>query len=156
MNKDLYSKSCKTESCKYCKYILECSYLRMKKFFLPMLSNSDCHSTGVIYIIKCLLCDYYYVGETGRKASQRIGQHLLGIKNFIPYTKVISEVAEHFRLKGHNVDRDFKFCIFRKGIDDKKARLSIEANIIHIIMQFKPLINEKIPNLFYLKELSFK
>jgi len=85
-----------------------------------------------------------------------LSQHLLNIKNFIPYTNVKSEVAEHFRLKGHNLDRDFKFCIFRKDINDKKERLSIEADLIHIIGQFRSIINQKIPNLYYIKELIFK
>ncbi len=67
----------------------------------------------------------------------------------------ISEVAEHFNLKGHNKYLDLKFCIFDKNLKDREIRQSIETDLMNIIKIFKPLINRKIPNFKFVKKLCF-
>ena len=69
--------------------------------------------------------------------------------------KKITEVAEHFNLKGHSAFRDFKFCIFDKNLGDREIRLSIETDIMNIIRDFNHIINIKIPNFKFINNLSF-
>ncbi len=60
-------------------------------------------------IINCTKFTTFYVGETQRKVSTRIREHLRDIKKFIPYIQFNSEVSFHFNLKGH---RNHHFCFF--------------------------------------------
>ena len=122
------------------------------------MSNCNCESDNLVYIIKCMKCKLFYVGETQKQAKVRIYQHLNNIKNFQPYTKVRSEIAEHFNLKGHNIKDDFRFCIFKNELYTKNDRTSTEADIMNIIKLFSNkdvLINSIKPNFSYVKALSF-
>ncbi len=155
-----HTKKCSNINCSTCKYIMEIAYLKINsKFSLPIMSNGNCESRNLIYIIKCVKCKYFYVGETQNAAKIRINQHLNNIKNFTPYVNVKSEVAEHFNLKGHILENDFRFCIFKKGLFSKSDRTSIEADIINIIKisnnKKDILINVNRPNSSYVKTLSF-
>ena len=40
----------------------------------------DCNSTNLIYVLKCNDCSYQYVGQTGRKLKERVGEHLRYIR----------------------------------------------------------------------------
>jgi hypothetical protein len=73
---------------------------------------------------------------------------------FKPYRK-ITEVSEHFNLKGHNIYSHFKFCIFDKGLNDKETRLSVETDLMNIVKLFKPIINKKVPSFKFLNKLCF-
>ncbi len=139
---------------------MEIAYLKINtKLSLPILSNCNCESRNLIYIIKCVKCKYFYVGETQNTAKIRINQHLNNIKNFTPYVNVKSEIAEHFNQKGHILINDFRFCIFKKGLFSKMERTSIEADIMNIIKMSENkkdiLINTIRPNSSYIKTLSF-
>ena len=63
-------------------------------------------------------------------------KRLLKTKNFniviFRKEKKISEVAEHFNLKGHCKDLYFKFCIFDKDLQDKNIRQSVETDLMNI------------------------
>ena len=73
---------------------------------------------------------------------------------FKPLRK-ITEVSEHFNLKGHNIYSHFKFCIFDKGLNDKETRLSVETDLMNIVKLFKPIINKKVPSFKFLNKLCF-
>ena len=93
----------------------------------------NCNTSNAVYAIKCCLCkDTFYIGETGRKVSSRINEHLRDIKNFTAYIQYNSVVADHFNRKGHNVSRDFKFCILKNSLPDLKERLDYENNFVHL------------------------
>jgi hypothetical protein len=121
---------------------------------MPVKKNSNCESSGVVYIINCKLCNKFYVGETSKKAKIRIWQHLRSITNFLPFNKS-TEIAEHFNLIGHRISRDFKFCIFTSDLMEKERRLDCETDIRHIIDMFKTTLNVKKPNHMFIKHLSF-
>jgi hypothetical protein len=84
------------------------------------------------------------------------GTHFLGLdldkKIFFIYScylkkeKKISEVAEHFNLKGHCKDLYFKFCFFDKDLQDKNIRQSVETDLMNILKNFGPILNKKIHN----------
>ena len=189
-NQIYFSKNCKQPNCKVCDYLYNVSHLKLNKFILPMKSNCNCKSTEIVYIIKCLKCNVFYIGESGFTAERRISEHLHDIRTFVPYglrsfmlsnkeifsprpsvkrlnrvpsykictlrpVKKITEVAEHFNLKGHSAFRDFKFCIFDKNLGDREIRLSIETDIMNIIRDFNHIINIKIPNFKFINNLSF-
>jgi hypothetical protein len=61
-----------TKNCKTCTYINYDSYIILKNgFILPIMSNSNCLSTKVVYIIRCILCDSFYIRQTGRSTNKR-------------------------------------------------------------------------------------
>jgi hypothetical protein len=73
---------------------------------------------------------------------------------FKPFKK-ISEVAEHFNLKGHVKDSHFRYCIFEKNLREKDIRQSVETDLINFVKNFGEIINKKIPNFKFIKKLCF-
>ncbi len=147
--------TCNQQNCKVCPFVLKTSAIKINSnFSLPVKKNSNCESSGVVYIINCKLCNKFYVGETSKKAKIRIWQHLRSITNFLPFNKS-TEIAEHFNLIGHRISRDFKFCIFTSDLMEKERRLDCETDIRHIIDMFKTTLNVKKPNHMFIKHLSF-
>ena len=57
---------CGSNSCLICKFGKSDYFLKLSdSFYLPICCNSDCKSKGVLYIIKCNLCEnFYYIGQT--------------------------------------------------------------------------------------------
>ena len=73
-----FYKKCEKTSCKICKYSLTNSYIYLNNFILPIFSNSSCLSLNCIYVLKCIKCEFYYIGQT-KNLKQRIKQHLSSI-----------------------------------------------------------------------------
>ena len=117
---------------------------------MPILSNSNCQNTAGIYIIHCKLCNFFYIGETGRSFQDRIRDHLYYIKrNFLD-----KEVAVHFNQINHNYLNDFEFFIFKDKIYNKEDRHYIENDLINIFITLKgKIMNNYIPSLFYMKKI---
>ena len=123
---------------------------------LPILSQANCNSEYVIYILLCVKCNVYYIGQTGRKFITRFTEHLRNIKNFKAFIKINSEIATHFNIKGHNFTSDLKFCIFKTNVYLVNDRLSIEADLINIFISLNlKIINNIILNLNKIKNLTF-
>jgi len=141
-NISYYCKKCNLDNCRVCHLVLNISYLNLNKFILPMTNNCTCQSKQVVYIIKCLKCNIYYIGETEGYAYKRISQHISSITKFDYKETLIFKkpVAEHFRLKGHILNRDFRFCIFDRNLNSK-TRLSTESDLILIFKQYTNIIN---------------
>jgi predicted GIY-YIG superfamily endonuclease len=55
---------CKKKSCKICFYADTNSYLKLNNFYLPIMSNSNCNSKNLVYILYCNKCFQYYIGKT--------------------------------------------------------------------------------------------
>ena len=87
-------------------------------------NNSNCDSQGCVYVIYCTLCKYFYIGETGRKISQRIYEHMNNIKRFIPYTRFTAVKKHHI---GH-----FKFFIFATDLDTPLRKFT-ENKLIRLL-----------------------
>ena len=145
------------QNCKICPFIYELPYIYCKKFPLPLLSNANCKSQSLVYIIVCLKCNFCYIGETSKALKTRISQHLYNIKRFIPYFNEESEVAFHFRLKGHDVNRDFRVCVFKDGLIEVSLRKSIELDLIYLFKDiFKlDIINSRVNSCKNISALSF-
>jgi hypothetical protein len=98
---------------------------------IKLMSNASCTSTNLIYIIICLKCNLFYIGETSETLEKRISQHLNHKKKFKPFEKYHEkEVARHFRTKGHNL-RHFKICVFRAELNDTMLRKNYELDLIN-------------------------
>jgi len=139
------TRKCNLDDCRVCHLLLNISYIYLNKFILPMANNCNCNSKQVVYIIKCLKCNIYYIGETESYAFKRILQHTKSIVNFdykLDSLVHLKPVAEHFRLKGHILNRDFRFCIFDNNLN-QKLRLSTESDLIFIFKQYANILNIK-------------
>lgn len=147
---------CNLVNCKICNYINVSSFLDLNGLILPFVSNGNCQSTNLVYIISCIRCKVYYIGETSKSLNQRISQHLYAIKKFRPYLDD-NEVANHFCKKGHNLRFDFKVNIFKLNLQDNNLRKATEADLMHIfIRNFKTcILNKKIPKFLNSNNLSF-
>ena len=165
--KFFFFKNCNSVSCDICKFSLmhSLSYIKInERIRLPLLSNSNCTSIGCIYIIKCKLCNAFYIGETARSVKTRIKEHLSNIKKLnkdirrsISFVNSNSEVAHHFNLKNHFTHLHFSFTVFMSEIIDNDKRKSIETDLINILLNNNiKIINTKIPNYEYIKLLTFK
>jgi hypothetical protein len=159
-------KKCNFEKCYVCNLSFneKSSFLDFDNFIkFPILSHSCCSSMGCIYIIKCTLCNHFYIGETSRKTSTRIKEHLYSItkmkKDLLTSLKCInfhSEVAQHFNHKGHNISEHFRFTIFVSDVNDDMKRKSIETDVINVLILKKiKLMNMKIPNFDCINHLTF-
>ena len=137
-------KTIKCNSCFCCKFIYENSFITLKdsKISIQLLSNSNCDSSHVVYIILCEKCKIFYIGETRKSLSKRMSQHLNQIKKYVPFKKYHDkEVAKHFNLKGHKLD-DFKCCVYKDNLTDNNKRKSIEKDLINFLnLNYKSCIN---------------
>jgi len=90
---------CGSNKCLTCKAIQNQdkfeSYTHNKTY--PILTNSNCNSQNLIYLITCSLCDKQYVGETSNPLRTRLNQHRSDIK-----TKKPTSIALHFNSEEHS------------------------------------------------------
>lgn len=140
--------------CSLCKYRYDYNFLKINfTFRLPLYTNSSCNLSNCVYIILCIKCDVYYIGQTSKSFKTRLKQHLYNIKKFKPFINKTSEVGAHFALKNHVVDEHLRFCIFRANIAN---RLSVESDLINLFLILgKIILNEKIPNNNFIKKFCF-
>ena len=151
------TKRCYNDNCKTCFFVNSNNYICLKhNFYVPIQSQATSNSKNIVYIIRCLLCNEFYIGQSQKLVKIRIKQHLQAILNFKPYIKYTNEVGYHFNLKGHKYIRDFQFYVFKCDIEDVKERLSVETDLIHLFKDFNPpIMNKKIPTRFGIKSLAF-
>ena len=157
LNMLFFTKKC--NNCFICNFIYNVSHIKLNSnFYLPLKNNCNCNSKQIVYIIKCLKCNIFYIGESEDLVKNRIKQHINSIKRFVPYQTGNLVVAEHFRLKGHNIFEHFKFCIFNKNLE-RSTRLSTEIDLINLFRQFSTILNIKPSpdhlNFNLIKTLSF-
>ena len=106
----------KCHSCNICDYIFRPSFINLKysNISLNFLSISNCQTKNIIYIIICLRCHIFYIGETEKSLSFRMSQHINHINKFKCFKKYHNkEVANHFNLKGHKITDQFRYCVLR-------------------------------------------
>ena len=155
-NYNYKTSKCDKINCKICNFVFKYNFITLKNnLLIPMKDNANCDSCGIIYIIICVKCKSYYIGESSKSARTRLLQHIYNIKKFKPFLKIFSEVADHFNLKGHNFEKDFKFSIFKKNIKEKTLRLDIETDLSHIFELSDVIMNIKKPKHTYINNLCF-
>ena len=91
-----------------------------------------CTSSNIIYCISCSKCCKLYIGETGRRLSNRFAEHLRSVRN----NDVDKPVARHFNAANHSIS-DMKICAISPisgGNDSRKRhkkRLIFKIGTIH-------------------------
>ena len=106
-----------------------CRYL--KALSIKILGN-QCTSSNIIYCISCIKCCKLYIGETGRRLSDRFAEHLRSLRN----NDVDKPVARHFNAASHSIS-DIKVCAISPisgGNDSHKRhekRLIFKIGTIH-------------------------
>ncbi len=147
---------CNNPNCVTCKFTYEKNFLRINDFHLPMLSNCNCDSTDLVYIILCIKCKVYYIGQTSRKFSARFREHVNNICKFKKLIIANSELSIHFNKCKHNLYTDLRYLLFKDKIHELNLRLSIETDLIHIFKNLKlNILNSMIPNTYFINKLSF-
>ncbi len=155
--KSCHTNTCNTVNCTTCEFVNSNNYIFLKNgLFIPIMSNCNCESSNLIYIISCRFCNMFYIGQTSKSARVRLNQHLYAIKKFIPFLHLTNEVGLHFNLRYHNYKDHFRFFIFKDNVKLLEDRLSIEKDLINLFIHFNPpLINSRIPSTFNIKNLAF-
>jgi len=129
-------KKCLLKNCKICCKFISSNFIKLNNFLLPLDLDVNCNTMNAVYAINCSLCPkVFYIGETERKVSVRIREHLRDIINFKPYCQYNSVVAYHFNLKEHILNRDFKFYIVQNELKIKKIRQDFENSLVHLFLK---------------------
>ena len=108
-------------SCPICSYISTSKVIKSTKTGENIQINSDfsCKTKGVIYLTTCTKCKKQYVGQTFRRLSDRIKEHIYDIKN---NKDKISGI--HYNSPGHSL-ANFRVEIIEKVI----------PNTTHILLE---------------------
>merc|ERR1711888_267954 len=89
-----------TKQCPICPYVNEGKSIQSDNFTWFIRKNLKCQPKNVIYMIECNLdkCKQRYIGESERRLTLRISEHLGYIRNKI-YSK---NTGFHFNQPGHS------------------------------------------------------
>jgi hypothetical protein len=156
------NRRCMSFGCKTCPYLKEDNKIKLNNIIIPFSKQSNCRSTGVIYIISCTKCNCHYIGESERTANERFSEHLYKIMFFrnnlgrsLSKFDEMPEVAIHFNKRGHSL-KDLSFNIVNNNLKNVVERKSLESDLIHLFdfMKIKTL-NRKKPKYKYIKHLTF-
>jgi len=55
---------CNSPFCVVCKFASIENHIFINNFFIPILCNSNCDSSNIIYILKCKVCNLFYIGQS--------------------------------------------------------------------------------------------
>ena len=120
------------------------------------MSNSNCKSINLIYIIYCNKCLYYYIGQTNNFRN-RFNAHKRNILLSIFDENSLNDVFElykHFSLPYHSLKDNFNFYIFKDNVNLLNDRLNYESQLLNLFLKLKvPLLNSrsKITNKYHYK-----
>ena len=115
---------CKRPRCLTCKHTSKEEHIIGPKGHFHINAKFSCCSRGLIYYINCKQCGSLYVGETGRRLSDRFGEH----RRSIIKNDVTKEVAQHFNQRNHGVeDAEVGGLIY---VSDELSRKVLEQKII--------------------------
>jgi len=91
---------CLDKHCKACQYVVVSkSFISThNKHKFVMRNHFTCKSNNLVYLITCKKCKLQYVGQTGRRLSERVSDHISNIK-----LKKLKPIAVHFNLPDHSI-----------------------------------------------------
>ena len=77
--------------------------------------DGNCQSENIVYLMECSICNIQYVGKTQTSLERRINGHRSDTK-----CKLEPIAADmHFRLPGHDFNRDAKFTVIEQAINKR-------------------------------------
>ena len=92
--------TCKRTRCKNCPFISNTVKISGPNRSVKVIEHFSCISTNVIYCITCTVCKKIYIGETGRKQTDRFREHLRDAEQ--NNTNASKPVVRHFNLPNHS------------------------------------------------------
>ena len=101
--------------------------------------NKDCSVKNVVYLVTCLICLQFYLGETERTAHDRLGEHLRYAKFPNTPSNMNKALAVHYRTDHPGGDPNLSFDIL--NIEPNTVRRKIFEAIL--ITNLKPTLNLK-------------
>ena len=81
---------------------------------ISLFGNFTCTSSNIIYCISCIKCCKLYIGETGRRRSDRFVEHLRSVKNNDVNTSVARHVNTANQSGGNGCRKRQIKCLFFK------------------------------------------
>lgn len=143
-----YYKRCNDLKCNICMFSTREYFIKLKNISLPICVDSNCSVENCVYIIKCNLCNAFYVGQT-KSFKDRLRNHMTYIRHFKPFSgEYNSPVSIHFNLKNHNYLKQLSFYIIQKDILLLDNRLIIESFYINLFMKLgEVVLNDFIPKI---------
>lgn len=103
---------CNKQRCSCCHYIDDSKYVTSNYHRLKLNpincegKQVDCSMSRIVYLITCKKCSFQYIGETTRKLSERMREHVRNIKQ----RKLHTFMVKHFNDNGHTIE-DFSVKI---------------------------------------------
>ena len=124
-NRPYDKKKCINNSCKICPLLIT--------------ENRDCEVKNVVYKIRCKICNQIYIGETCRRAHDRLGEHLRYAKYPLTPSNVNQSFALHYNSLHNGLEPNLEFDILR--IESNTVRRKITEAML--IIKLKPSINKR-------------
>lgn len=138
---------CNKQRCSCCKYIsntkdITSNYHRLRLSPVNCEGKQvNCSMSRIIYLITCTKCSIQYVGETTRKLSQRMGEHVRNIQQ----KKLRTFLVQHFNKHDHSVN-DFSVKIL-EHVDENEVITDRELFWVKTLNTAYPFgLNDNIKN----------
>ena len=75
--------SCSRARCYTCSFLNSATSISRPKSNFVIWRNFTCTSSNIIYCISCMKCCKLYIGETGRRLSDRFAEHLRPVRKLL-------------------------------------------------------------------------
>ena len=133
--------SCSRARCYMCSFLNSVTSISGPKSNFVIRHNFTCTSSNIIYCISCIKYCKLYIGETGRRLSDRFAEHLRSVRN----NDVDKPVTRHFNAANHSIS-DIKVCAISPISGGNDSRKTHEKRLIfvgtavsgtHIVMAFE-------------------
>ena len=124
--------SCSRARCYTCSFLNSGTSISKKISNFVIRYNFTCTSCNIIYCISSIKCCKLYIGETGRRLSDRFAEHLHSVRN----NDVDKPFAQHFNAANDSIS-DINVCAISPisgGNDSRKKhekRLIFKIGTIH-------------------------
>jgi hypothetical protein len=129
-------KKCRRSRCKTCSILMECKdSFTIANNTVYFNANMTCETPFVVYILLCLSCKQFYVGETNMKLSLRMNLHRSQIQH--PERSIL-HVSEHLRECNYNYR---VLPIYKSQHSSSYVLLRMEKYYINLL---KPTLNQNV------------
>ena len=125
---------CGRRRCNTCAYVIQTRTVSFPKATYTIQDSFTCESRNIIYAITCKRCHKAYIGETGKRLSDRFAQHLRDIRQCS-----VTPVATHFNDTGHSGVDDVQVTAIRSCSSDDRSRFALENRFISFYGTLRPL-----------------
>ena len=119
--------------CYTCSFLNSGTSISGPKSNFVIRHNIACTSSNIIYCISCVKCCKLYIGETGRRLSDRFSEHLRSVRN----NDVDKPVARHFNAANDSIS-DIKVCAISPISGGNDSRKRYEKHLIFKIVTIHP------------------